>query len=90
MGSRDGQENGKTGPGAVNATLQPARLTVEEIAARLGIGRISVYALLERGIIPAVRLGKRWIVTRQAYERWEATCGAGPSQAGSPTPFRVA
>jgi hypothetical protein len=34
-----------------------------------------VYAMLEKGIIPGIRLGRRWIITRQAYEQWERTCG---------------
>jgi excisionase family DNA binding protein len=53
----------------------PARMTVDEIARRLAIGRLAVYAMLEQGIIPAVRLGRRWIVTRHAFENWERTCG---------------
>ena len=52
-----------------------ARMTVEEIARRLDIGRVAVYTMLEQGIIPAVRLGRRWIVTRHAFENWERTCG---------------
>jgi excisionase family DNA binding protein len=51
------------------------RLAVAEIAQRLGIGRLAVYAMLEQGIIPGVRLGRRWIVTQPAYEQWERTCG---------------
>jgi hypothetical protein len=31
--------------------------------------------LLEQGIIPGIRLGRRWIITRHAYEHWERTCG---------------
>ena len=51
------------------------RITVPEIARRLNIGRLAVYSLLERGAIPGIRLGRRWIVTRHAYEHWERTCG---------------
>jgi excisionase family DNA binding protein len=51
------------------------RVTVSEIAQRLNIGRLAVYAMLEQRIIPAVRLGRRWIITRYAYEQWEHTCG---------------
>ena len=53
----------------------PARMTVEEIARRLDIGRVAVYTMLEQGIIPAIRLGRRWIVTRHAFENWERTRG---------------
>jgi len=52
-----------------------ASMTVEEIARRLDIGRLAVYMMLEQGIIPAIRLGRRWIVTRHAFENWERTCG---------------
>jgi excisionase family DNA binding protein len=51
------------------------RITVEEIARRLNIGRRAVYAMLEQGVLPGIRLGQRWLVTRYAYERWEQTCG---------------
>jgi hypothetical protein len=34
-----------------------------------------VYKLLEQRIIPTLRLGRRWLVTRQAYEQWERCCG---------------
>jgi excisionase family DNA binding protein len=53
-------------------------MSVPEIAHRLSIGRLAVYEMLERGIIPGVRLGRRWIVTRHAYEHWERTCGLKP------------
>jgi excisionase family DNA binding protein len=50
-------------------------MTVPEIARRLDIGRLKVYAMLEQGILPGVRVGRRWIVTRHAYVEWERTCG---------------
>jgi hypothetical protein len=39
-----------------------------------------VYGMLERGIIPGIQIGKRWLVTRYAYTEWEKTCGtrSGP------------
>lgn len=52
-----------------------AALTVPEVAYRLDIGRLNVYAMLEQGIIPGIRLGRRWIITRHAYSGWERTCG---------------
>jgi excisionase family DNA binding protein len=55
------------------------RITVEEIARRLDIGRLGVYAMLEKKIIPGIRLGRRWIISRHAYEQWERTCGTGTS-----------
>lgn len=52
-----------------------SRMSIPEIAKRLAVGRIAVYTMLEQGIIPAIRLGRRWIVTRHAFENWERTCG---------------
>lgn len=52
-----------------------SRISVAEIAKRLNIGRVAVYAMLDRRIIPGLRLGRRWIVTRHAYLEWERTCG---------------
>jgi excisionase family DNA binding protein len=56
-------------------TERKERITIEEIAGRLSIGRLAVYTLLQHREIPAIRLGRRWIVTRYAYEAWERTCG---------------
>jgi len=55
-----------------------SRISVLEIARRLKIGRLAVYSMLEQGIIPGLRLGRRWIITRQAYLTWESTCGLPP------------
>jgi len=55
--------------------LPTTRITVPEITRRLGIGRQAVYTMLEQGIIPGIRLVRRWIITRHAYEQWERTCG---------------
>jgi excisionase family DNA binding protein len=52
-----------------------SRISVPEIARRLDVGRLAVYSMLEQGIIPGVRLGRRWIITRHAYLAWERTCG---------------
>jgi excisionase family DNA binding protein len=65
-------------PGSAVALLleqHSGRISVPEIARRLNIGRLTVYSMLEQGIMPGIRLGRRWIVTRHAYEQWERTCG---------------
>jgi excisionase family DNA binding protein len=51
------------------------RLTLDEIAEHLSLGKATVYAMLNQHIIPAIKVGKRWIVTRHAFEEWEKTCG---------------
>jgi len=68
-------EDGAHGVSTDSAPELSGRITVEEIARRLDVGRLAVYALLQQGIIPGIRLGRRWIITRHAYESWERTCG---------------
>jgi len=67
-----------------------SRISVPEIAQRLDIGRLAVYSLLKQGIMPGIRLGRRWIVTRHAYEAWERTCGMRDGTGlGEPTEVTV-
>ena len=63
-----------------------SRLSVPEIARRLEIGRLAVYAMLEQGIIPGIRLSRRWIITRHAYLIWERTCGVRKGTGLRPPP----
>jgi excisionase family DNA binding protein len=58
-----------------NLGHESSRITVPEIARRLGIGRLTVYGMLEKGIVPGIRVGRLWIITRHAYQQWERTCG---------------
>jgi excisionase family DNA binding protein len=52
-----------------------ARILVPEICHRLQLSERAVYALLEAHVIPALRLRKRWIIGRHAYEEWERDMG---------------
>ena len=54
-------------------------MLIPEIARRLGVGQLKVYAMLDANIVPGIRVGRKWIVTRYVYEQWERTCGAQPS-----------
>lgn len=51
------------------------RMTPKDVAERLHIGTRAVYMMLEQGILPGIRIGHRWLITRHAYEEWEKTCG---------------
>jgi excisionase family DNA binding protein len=55
--------------------INSGRISVAEIAKRLSIGRLAVYTMLVKRIIPAIRLGRRWIITRRSYEKWEQAAG---------------
>jgi excisionase family DNA binding protein len=50
------------------ADQESLTLTVTEAAALLRISRNSAYSLVAQGKIPAVRLGKRILVPRQALD----------------------
>jgi excisionase family DNA binding protein len=52
-----------------------ARMTPKDVAKRLSVGTRTVYTMLEQGILPGIRIGKRWLITRHAYEQWEGSCG---------------
>jgi excisionase family DNA binding protein len=60
---------------APGAKLLSSRITIPEIAGRLAVGQMAVYRMLEEKIIPAVRVGKRWVIARKAFEKWEESCG---------------
>lgn len=55
-----------------------SRMRIPEIASRLNVCRDTVYSMLEAGQLPGLRIGRRWLVTRPAYEAREKTCGGRP------------
>jgi excisionase family DNA binding protein len=59
------------------------RMTPKDVAERLNVGARAVYTMLEQGVLPGIRLGRRWIVTRHAYEDWERTCGLRTNSGGT-------
>lgn len=59
----------------LNHSRGAARIQVPEICERLALGERAVYGLLEAKIIPSIRVGKRWVIARYAYEQWEKTFG---------------
>ena len=45
-------------------------LTVAEVAATLRISKMTVYRMLHDGVIPAVRVGRSFRVSREAVENF--------------------
>ena len=45
-------------------------LTVKEVAQQLGLGINQTYAACERGQIPSIRFGRRWVIPASAFEKW--------------------
>jgi excisionase family DNA binding protein len=49
--------------------------TVDEVAALLGVARGVAYENVRNGLIPAVRVGRRWLVPRRRFHAWLDTTG---------------
>ena len=62
--------------------IEKATLTIEEVAARLGIARSTAFALAKRDAlpVPVIRLGRRLVVSREQVARLLA----GESPGGRP------
>lgn len=50
------------------AAPEPLTMTVDEAAQKLGISRNTAYACARSGQLPIIRLGKRMLVPRVAFE----------------------
>jgi excisionase family DNA binding protein len=58
--------------------MQPTHswLSVEEIAQHLGVSKETIYRWLERGTIPAHRIGKLWKFKPADVDKWVTNGGA--------------
>ena len=55
---------------------QKLTITVDEVAAELGICRPVAYELVHRDDFPVVHVGRRLVIPREAFVRWlEAQAG---------------
>jgi excisionase family DNA binding protein len=59
----------------MSSDTQHTTITIPEIAERLDVCEETVYDLCKRHIIPSIRPGRRFIISRTAYEKWEAAIG---------------
>ena len=50
--------------------MEKLTLTVRDVQAALGIGRNAAYCLANRADFPAIRLGNKLIIPRDAFMRW--------------------
>lgn len=46
-----------------------------ELAPLLKVSKATIYNLAAQGVIPTIRLGKRLVVPKAAFERWLAEAG---------------
>lgn len=61
----------------VDDSEPPTTMTVPEVGEAIGVSRNLAYQLARDGVIPSLRLGRRIVVPRVAFERWLATAGLG-------------
>jgi excisionase family DNA binding protein len=54
---------------AVSTPKRAATVTVEQAAEILGVSRSLAYEAVRNGRIPSLRIGRRWLIPRQALER---------------------
>jgi len=65
----------------IPALREPRTINIQEIKQRLGVSEKMVYRMLNDEQIPAIKAGRKWLISRISYERWEANIGST-----SPTP----
>jgi excisionase family DNA binding protein len=58
------------------AGMTPGRATytVDEVAVLLDLSRGNAYRYVRAGVIPAKRVGRRWLVPRKAFHAWLESC----------------
>lgn len=44
--------------------------TVDEAAQRIGLGRNTVYALVKAKKIPAIQVGRRYVINAEMFDAW--------------------
>lgn len=54
-------------------TAPRSRVTREEACQTLGIGTCAYYSGVANGQIPSIRIGKKYVIPREMWNRWLAT-----------------
>jgi excisionase family DNA binding protein len=63
--------SGRTALGRANAVMERrAIMTVQEVARYLRVHTMTVYRLIQRGDLPAVRVGRSWRFRTDEISRW--------------------
>ena len=60
----------------VSAPVERQALTIGEAAQLLGVHRETLRAAIDRGEVPAARLGRRWLIPIAALDDLLSTAGA--------------
>ena len=52
---------------------EPVYLTVEEVAKRFGVNVTTIYRLVQRGALPAFKVGNQWRFSLARFDAWVAS-----------------
>jgi excisionase family DNA binding protein len=52
-------------------------MTVDEVAAALGVSRGTAYEAVRSGQVPSIKVGRRVLIPCERFERWLAGDGGG-------------
>ena len=50
--------------------MEKMTLSASETSLRIGISKAKTLQLLEYGEIPAIRMGRNWLIPEKALEKW--------------------
>ena len=53
--------------------IKKSYLSVEDVAKRFGVNATTVYRLVQRGALPALKLGGQWRVSEEMLQSWVMT-----------------
>lgn len=70
------------GPVRLETVMEDRWLSVDEIAAYLGIKRDTVYKWISEKQMPAHRMGRLWKFRKDEVDEWVKTGGAGDNEQG--------
>jgi excisionase family DNA binding protein len=71
-----GIERGKPMETRAGMIAGRATYTVDEVAVLLDLSRGNAYRYVREGVIPAKRVGRRWMVPRKTFHAWLESCEA--------------
>ena len=54
----------------VMSSLDKQTYSPEEVARLLGLHPNSVYSLLKSGSLPAIKAGRRWLISKRRFAAW--------------------
>jgi len=58
--------------------MKKLTITVEDAAKALGVNRNTAYTAIREGQIPTIRIGRRILISKVAFDRWLEEAGQKP------------